>query len=105
MESADTDEGLADLLIDGARYGDLEDVQQAIEQGAQVDWQDEQGRTGASCYREYTKTLRCCLFVAEALLISLMHCSTAYGERKRAHADCHILVEGWSSTWIAWITL
>lgn len=45
MESADTDEGLADLLIDGARYGDLEDVQQAIEQGAQVDWQDEQGRT------------------------------------------------------------
>ena len=43
---------LAELLIEGARYGDLEDVKQALEQGAHIDCTDEQGRTGmgtASC--------------------------------------------------------
>ena len=37
---------LVDLLIDGARYNDLEDVQNALSQGVSVDAQDEQGRTG-----------------------------------------------------------
>lgn len=37
---------IVDLLIEGARYGDDEDVDSAIEQGADVNAQDEQGRTG-----------------------------------------------------------
>ena len=36
----------AELLLDGARYGDLEDVSQALAGGASVDCRDEQGRTG-----------------------------------------------------------
>jgi hypothetical protein len=35
------------LLVDGARYGDAEDVQSALDQGVDVNSQDEQGRTGA----------------------------------------------------------
>ena len=37
---------LVELLIEGARYNDLEDVQNALSQGVSVDAQDEQGRTG-----------------------------------------------------------
>lgn len=37
---------LVELLIDGARYGDGEDVQTAIDQGANINGQDDQGRTG-----------------------------------------------------------
>ncbi|KAK9814929.1 hypothetical protein WJX73_002227 [Symbiochloris irregularis] len=36
---------LAELLLEGARYGDLEDCQQALDQGAKVDSRDSQGRT------------------------------------------------------------
>ena len=43
--AGDTSE-LVELLIDGARYNDLEDVQNALSQGVSVDAQDEQGRTG-----------------------------------------------------------
>lgn len=39
---------LTDLLVDGARYNDLEDVQEALQQGANIDSRDEQGRTGGS---------------------------------------------------------
>lgn len=38
---------LIELLVEGARYGDLEDVQSAIDQGVDVNSQDEHGRTGA----------------------------------------------------------
>ena len=38
---------LVELLIEGARYNDLEDIQNALRQGVSVDAQDEQGRTGA----------------------------------------------------------
>jgi len=39
-------EELLDMLIDGARYGDLEDVENALSQGVDVNAQDEFGRTG-----------------------------------------------------------
>lgn len=35
-----------DELVQGARFGDLEDVVAALAQGASVNSQDEQGRTG-----------------------------------------------------------
>jgi hypothetical protein len=38
---------LVELLIDGARYGDAEDVHTAIEHKVNVNAQDEDGRTGA----------------------------------------------------------
>ena len=44
--SAEGASELADLLIEGARYNDLEDVRTALSQGVSVDAQDEQGRTG-----------------------------------------------------------
>ena len=45
--TAATAEEIVDLLIDGARYGDLEDIREALQLGAPVDSTDEQGRTGA----------------------------------------------------------
>lgn len=37
---------IVDLLVDGARYNDAEDVQSALDQGADINSQDEQGRSG-----------------------------------------------------------
>lgn len=37
---------LVELLVEGARYDDLEDVESALEQGADVNSQDALGRTG-----------------------------------------------------------
>lgn len=39
---------LVELLIDGARYGDAEDVHAALEHQVDVNAQDEQGRTGGT---------------------------------------------------------
>ena len=39
-------EELTELLLDGARYGDLDDVKQALSLGVSVDCRDDQGRTG-----------------------------------------------------------
>ena len=36
----------AELLIDGARYGDIEDIHMALDDGADVDSADSMGRTG-----------------------------------------------------------
>ena len=37
---------VVELLLDGARYGDVDEVKQALAQGASIDSADEQGRTG-----------------------------------------------------------
>ncbi len=37
---------LVELLVEGARYDDMEDVQSALDQGTDINSQDEQGRTG-----------------------------------------------------------
>lgn len=42
-----TQEELVELLIDGARYGDADDVQRALEGKVDVNAQDEWGKTGA----------------------------------------------------------
>lgn len=44
---ADSPSELAELLLDGARYGDLDDVHLAIEQRVDVNAADDAGRTGA----------------------------------------------------------
>ena len=36
----------AELLIDGARYGDMEDIQMALDNRADIDSADSMGRTG-----------------------------------------------------------
>jgi len=41
-------EELVELLIDGARYDDLEDVQSALDQGVNINAQDERGSTGGA---------------------------------------------------------
>ena len=47
MSALDPHEHLVELLIDGARYGDLEDVESALTQHhVAVDSKDEAGRTG-----------------------------------------------------------
>lgn len=43
---------LVDLLVEGARYDDAEDVWLALERGVDIDAQDEQGRTGRFPGRE-----------------------------------------------------
>lgn len=40
-------EELVELLIDGARFGDADDVQRALEGKVDVNAQDEWGKTGA----------------------------------------------------------
>ena len=42
---------LVDLLLEGSRYADLEDVKQALAMGADVDCRDDQGRTGEGLAR------------------------------------------------------
>ena len=44
------EESPSDLLILGARYGDMEDVELALAQNVSVDSQDSGGRTGL-CYQ------------------------------------------------------
>jgi len=48
---------LVELLIDGARFGDAEDVVSALDQGASINAQDEQGRTGATTGMRYKSDL------------------------------------------------
>ena len=52
MVQAITSPELVDLLIEGARYGDAEDVKLALDQGASIDCRDEQGRTG-TCWQVF----------------------------------------------------
>ena len=40
--------GMIEVLVDGARYGDLEDVQSALQSGVLVDSVDDFGRTGTT---------------------------------------------------------
>lgn len=40
-------EAALELLLDGARYGDLEDVQAALSDGADINGKDDSARTGA----------------------------------------------------------
>ena len=44
---------LIELLIEGSRYDDAEDVQSALDQGVDINAQDEQGRTGKSIYTAF----------------------------------------------------
>ena len=44
--AAPADPELLEALLDGARYGDAEDVKAALAQGVGVNAQDEGGRTG-----------------------------------------------------------
>ncbi len=44
--AGETDPELVALLVDGARYGDMEDVDSALAQGTPVDSKDAMGRTG-----------------------------------------------------------
>ena len=46
MQPEGLDTELIELLIDGARYDDLEDVQQALSSRADVNASDAAGRTG-----------------------------------------------------------
>ena len=45
MEIDESENALLDLLIDGARYGDMEDVTSALSQQAPIDGKDNGGRT------------------------------------------------------------
>ena len=40
---------MIEVLVDGARYGDLEDVQTALQHSVNVDSMDTLGRTGKGC--------------------------------------------------------
>ena len=56
------DNDLIELLIDGARYNDAEDVMRALSSHVDVNASDEAGRTGAttSAAAAMHKSLRCC---------------------------------------------
>lgn len=47
---------MVEVLVDGARYGDLEDVQSALQHGVNVDSADFSGRTGG---HEHTLAAHC----------------------------------------------
>lgn len=61
LENAERDE-FAQLLRDGARYNDLEDLQQALDNRADVNATDCQGRTGRDLVpqREVSCSIRQC---------------------------------------------
>lgn len=81
---------IVDLLIDGARYNDAEDVQSALDQGADINSQDEQGRSGmrdndcmAICLQEIEFHITFGIFNCPSPVLtnpsSLSICSCAYG--------------------------
>jgi len=44
---------LVELLVEGARYDDMEDVQSALDHGIDINAQDPQGRAGQKQMREW----------------------------------------------------
>lgn len=62
---------LIELLIDGARYGDMDDVSSALSQGVPVDSRDEHGRTGETlsedCNRQDNTAKLCKISLTETL--------------------------------------
>ena len=49
---------MIEVLVDGARYGDLEDVQSALQHSVNVDSADSFGRTGSVCTDLMSRTSR-----------------------------------------------
>ena len=59
-----------ELLMEGARYGDVEDVAVALKQGADVvNFQDERGRSGSNCLHE---CLRCVEVHCRGLFVAVV---------------------------------
>ena len=60
-DAAPTQEELVDLLVDGARYDDMEDVNAALQAGVDVNAKDEGSRTGRClddhCIRTYASNI------------------------------------------------
>lgn len=93
-------EELVELLIDGARYGDMEDVEAALSQSVPIDSKDAQGRTGMPGWSLcLLKVIQHCTGCSEAgcrgartssnavACISLLHSST-HGLRQWARRCC-----------------
>lgn len=94
-EEGPAQEDLVELLVDGARYGDSEDVQAALDAGVNVNAQDEDSRTGGGlgqgrgCWRKFnfrtSLDIRCRggsvprLLVSNMLMSPLLHHLSPYG--------------------------
>ena len=82
---------LVDLLIEGARYGDAEDVKLALDQGASADCRDEQGRTG-TCWQAYEGRLLLPSFTLPSVRLCLgagLHMASANGSTEVVHLLLH----------------
>lgn len=87
-----TQEELIELLIDGARFGDADDVQRALEGKVDVNAQDEWGKTGAlmgmagrrRCRRRRHACRRQRLPSNQLFCYRLLARSTPHGGSKRA---------------------
>jgi ankyrin repeat protein len=73
---------LIELLIDGARFGDQEDVEAALQQGADPNAQDDQGRTGMAL------TCNCC-FSLPLVNSQILTCLPYYAALHMAAANGH----------------
>lgn len=76
---------LVEVLVDSARYGDLEDVHAAIEHGVDVNAQDEQGRTGSENNSIYfISAINSVIQAYFAKRLFVPYCSASYGSSKWA---------------------
>lgn len=85
---------MIEVLVDGARYGDLEDVQSALQHGVKVDSADSAGRTGDNCVQQ-----DCCSgCMLTKLVLTALHMAAANGH---AHVATCLIQAGavsWSYT-------
>lgn len=86
---------IAELLLEGARYGDLEDCQQALDQGSDVDSRDSQGRTGSVPFGRCSCRLSHVGVLITGSPLCWLCCSASYGKWKRALGDRKTVAQRW----------
>lgn len=92
-------EDLVEVLVDGARYGDMEDVQSALQHGVNINSADSSGRTGSSRSSHFVQ-LHCCL---EAYRFD--ECSFAHGSSQWPRQHCLLSHTSWRSKLVVYATV
>ena len=84
---------LEDFFIEGARYGDVEDVETSLAHGVNVDAQDSQGRTGEPLPR-FLCTHLCVHPCSQVRTLARLN-STAHGQCQWARGSSWLSAESW----------
>lgn len=88
---------LVELLVDGARYGDVEDVDTALQHNVDINGKDEGGRTGASFSTRASCPSHLSLLVLllhnAALFVDTVQTTTLFLLHQMAYDDIDCFIE------------